>query len=187
MGAMLFICRMFKNFSLAWQVGWKESSMKPDEVKQNKLRHDVGTCFCCGLWAHRFNLIPTQCKQQYVCQSVRATANPTARVGQDDDIWFPSQDALAWLSVATSLLFRADRSGHRQTQGTYLSVPTWTGPKARYQCTHWKIIICWGLGVCSKLASQFDWLLWHCRDFVSRNIHCWVRFFCVTLGEGRVL
>jgi len=65
-----------------------------------------------------------------------------------------------------------------------IRVLTWTSPEARYQCVHWKIIICWRLEFTRSLFPQFVRLLWHCHNFVSQNIHCWIQFFCVMLGEG---
>jgi hypothetical protein len=140
-----------------------------------------------GLWAHWLNPIPVWCKQQFVRQSIHIVASSVAWVGQNDDIRFPPQDASAQLSVATSLFLWVDRSSYRWAQGIHLGALTWTNPETRCQCAHSKIIICWGLEFVRSLLPQFDWLLWHYRDFVSWNIHHWVQFFHVTLGKGWIL
>jgi len=140
-----------------------------------------------GLWVQRFNLILARCKQQSIRQFICVVIDSATWVGQNYDIQFPLQDASTWLSDVTSLLFWVDWSGCRQAQGTYLGILTWTRPKARYWCVHWKIIICWGLKFAWGSFPQFDWLLWHCCDFVSWNIHRWIWFFRVMLEEGWIL
>jgi len=50
MSVMLFLCWMFKNFSSAWQVGWKESSKK----RWGQTKRVAARCWIrlfCGLWA----------------------------------------------------------------------------------------------------------------------------------------